>query len=83
MADGTFAHTIEADLEGDKVRFAPPEYVIIRKLQFYREGGSQKHLRDISRMLLGLGDSWDCAKLLELIQQHGLKTEWDAAADVH
>lgn len=70
------AHAVEADLDGDKVRFAPPEYVIVRKLQFYREGGSQKHLRDISRMLLGLGDSWVRAKLLELIQQHGLHAEW-------
>ena len=30
---------------------APPEYVIVRKLQFYHEGGSEKHLRDISAML--------------------------------
>ena len=36
--------------------FAPPEYVIIRKLQFYREGGSPKYLRDISRMLISLGE---------------------------
>lgn len=77
------AHAIEADLDGDKVRFAPPEYVIIRKLQFYREGGSQKHLRDISRMLLGLGDSWDRAKLCELVQQHGLMAEWDAASHIN
>ncbi len=37
---------------------APPEYVIVRKLQFFREGGSQKHLRDISRMLTALGEEW-------------------------
>src|SRR5207245_3851957 len=33
------------------ITLAPPEYVIIRKLEFYREGGSEKHLRDISSML--------------------------------
>ena len=73
------AHAVEADLDGDTVRFAPPEYVIVRKLQFYREGGSEKHLRDISRMLLGLGDSWSRTKLLELVEQHGLQPEWGRA----
>jgi hypothetical protein len=66
-----------------RVLLAPPEYVTIRKLQFYREGGSEKHLRGISRMLLGLGDSWNRAKLLELVQQHGLKTEWDEVLALH
>ena len=30
-----------------KVAFAPPEYVVLRKLEFYREGGSTKHVSDI------------------------------------
>lgn len=30
---------------------APPEYVIVRKLEYYREGGSSKHVRDIRSML--------------------------------
>jgi hypothetical protein len=34
---------------------APPEYVVLRKLAFYREGGSEKHLRDI-RGILALAD---------------------------
>ena len=37
-------------LDDDQVSFAPPEYVIVRKLEFFREGGSEKHLRDIGRM---------------------------------
>lgn len=37
---------------GDSVLWvAPPEYVIIGKLEFYREGGSEKHIRDIRGML--------------------------------
>ncbi len=39
------------DIEGLPVAFTPPEYLIIRKLEFYREGGSEKHLRDIAAML--------------------------------
>lgn len=34
-----------------RVWVAPPEYVILRKLQFYHEGRSEKHLRDIQKML--------------------------------
>ena len=37
------------------VHVAPPEYVVLRKLAFYREGGSEKHLRDI-RGILALAD---------------------------
>lgn len=56
------------------VWLAPPEYVIAHKLEFYREGGSEKHLRDIRGILAvtevdrafleneigrrGLGDLW-------------------------
>ncbi len=70
------ANAVEADLEGERVVFAPPEYVMIRKLQFYREGQSQKHLRDISRMLSGLGPDWSRKKLAEMILEHGLAPEW-------
>jgi hypothetical protein len=71
------AHVIEADIEGEKVVFAPPEYVIVRKLQFFREGGSTKHLRDISRMLTGLGDDWERQPLLDMIHAQGLQNEWN------
>ena len=30
---------------------APPEYIIVHKLEFFREGGSETHLRDIRGML--------------------------------
>ena len=33
------------------VSVAPPEYVILRKLEYYREGGSEKHVRDFRAML--------------------------------
>ncbi len=70
------ANARSVDIEGDLVVFAPPEYVIVRKLQFYREGEAAKHLRDISRMMSSLGGEWDCQPLIELIKQHGLDNEW-------
>ncbi len=30
---------------------APPEYVVVRKLQYYEESGSDRHLRDVAAML--------------------------------
>jgi hypothetical protein len=33
--------------ESHEVSVAPPEYVILRKLEFFREGGSSKHPQDI------------------------------------
>jgi hypothetical protein len=34
-------------LDGRLIPVAPPEYVVLRKLEFYREGRSSKHLTDI------------------------------------
>lgn len=34
-----------------QISIAPPEYVILHKLEFYREGGHQKHLRDIAGVI--------------------------------
>ena len=69
-----------ADLDGDPVNFAPPEYVIIRKLQFFKEGGSSKHLRDINRMVVSLGAAWDRRELEEMIGKFSLRCEWEMAS---
>lgn len=36
---------------GKIVRFAAPEDVILKKMEYYQQGGSEKHLRDITGML--------------------------------
>lgn len=41
----------EIQFDNSTIWMAPPEYVIIGKLEFFREGGSEKHLRDIRGML--------------------------------
>jgi len=35
----------EFTIEGEPIWVAPPEYVILRKLEYFREGKSEKHLR--------------------------------------
>ena len=66
----------QVEFEGEPVVLAPPEYVIVRKLEYYREGGSEKHLRDIRSMLAISGDQLDRSALNEWIQQRGLQAEW-------
>lgn len=56
---------------------APPEYVIIRKLEYYKEGGSVKHLSDIKRLLEVSGDILDTSALKEKIAKYDLSAEWE------
>ena len=67
------------EIEADSITLAPPEYVIVRKLQFYREGKSQKHLRDAGRMLIGLGENWSRETLHSMIEEQALAREWQEA----
>jgi hypothetical protein len=67
-------HQIE--FEGESMNLAPPEYVILRKLEYFREGGSDKHLRDIRSMLGVSGEQMDHAALNKWIQKRSLEAEW-------
>ena len=55
---------------------APPEYVIVRKLEYYREGRSEKHLTDIRGMMEVSGDIVDRGELDRWIQDRSLDCEW-------
>jgi hypothetical protein len=69
-----FEHRREIRVDDIAVWVAPPEYVIVGKLEFYREGGSEKHLRDI-RGMLAVTDV-DRAFLEKEIAQRGLADVW-------
>ncbi len=56
--------------------FSAPEDVIIKKLEYFREGGSEKHLRDIVGVLKVQGDRIDRAYLTDWIVRLGLQAEW-------
>ncbi len=44
-------HIRRIETPSSPINIAPPEYIILHKLEFYREGGSQKHLRDIAGII--------------------------------
>lgn len=56
--------------------FAPPESVIVNKLLFFKEGGSEKHVEDIRAMLESTTDI-DRNVLLEWIQEFRVEPEWE------
>ncbi|MBI4238054.1 MAG: hypothetical protein HY696_06505 [Deltaproteobacteria bacterium] len=64
-------------MDGHSVRIAPPEYVITRKLEFFREGGSEKHLLDIRSMLAHSRAQIDQAILDQWITQRGVRPQWE------
>jgi len=36
---------------GGEILYAPAEYVIVWKVAYFREGGGEKHIRDVRRMI--------------------------------
>ncbi len=63
-------------VEGHPAYFAPPEYVILAKLEFFREGGSEKHLRDIRGMLAVSGEQIDRTRIEDAVTKLGLAEQW-------
>lgn len=72
-----FTKIHEVSLNQKKVFFAPPEYVIIRKLEYYREGNSEKHVRDIQAMLQHSKSEIDMHELERIVHDQGLESVWE------
>lgn len=61
--------------------FASPEDIIIKKMEYYREGGSEKHLRDITGILLVSGEEIDADYVSEWAGRLGLTEIWNAVRE--
>lgn len=59
-------------------RFAAPEDVILKKMEYYREGGSEKHLRDITGIMTVSAGMIDEPYIGEWADRMGLREIWDA-----
>jgi hypothetical protein len=62
---------------GEPIVVAPPEYVIVRKLEYFREGGSEKHLRDVRAMLAVSRELIDNEALKEWIRRQDVWKQWE------
>ncbi len=63
--------------EGVEVTFASPEDVIIRKMQYFRDGGSEKHLRDIASVLKIQLDRIDRQYISAWADRLAVRDVWD------
>ena len=61
---------------GRTVWFAAPEAVILHKLRYFRDGGGEKHLRDIRGMLAVSGDTIDLPAIDEACAKWDLLAGW-------
>lgn len=77
-----FKHRKRVELDANlSLWIAPPEYVILKKLMFYREGQSEKHIRDIANILAISSDEIDINFLKSQIGEHGLSNQWAQVKD--
>lgn len=74
-----FARVRRIEMPGGRVEpFASPEDVILKKLEFFREGGSSKHLRDIASMIAVQGaESLDWRYVEDWAGRLGVTSELD------
>ena len=73
----------EIEFFNKKLFIAPPEYVIIKKLEFYKEGKSQKHLTDIKNMLINSREKINFILLDKYVKSFNLEDEWEEVANDH
>lgn len=66
---------------GVRAAFASPEDVILKKLEYFREGGSDKHLRDIAGVLKITGAELDHRYVAAWADRLGLAGLWREALE--
>ena len=74
-----FKRRRDVEISGEWVSVAPPEYVVLRKLEYFREGGSVKHLRDIAWMLRVSAALIDLPLLEAKVREQGVGRQWEEA----
>jgi hypothetical protein len=72
----------QVEFEDSTIFIAPPEYIIINKLEFYREGKSQKHLTDIKGIVNNSSELIDFELLNDLIKEKSLLEYWEAVKKI-
>ena len=72
-------HRNSRTVEAEVVQFAPIEYVIVNKLRYFQMGGSDRHLRDVTRMMEISGSEVDLPTLHHWIARQHLEGEWAKA----
>jgi hypothetical protein len=70
-------HRKVVSIEGERMQPAPIEYVIANKLRYARDGGADRHLRDVVRMLQLNQANIDLPTLDRWLAHRGVRGEWE------
>ncbi|OGD10433.1 MAG: hypothetical protein A2Y86_08925 [Candidatus Aminicenantes bacterium RBG_13_62_12] len=65
-------------LEDTEANFASPEDVIIKKMEYYKEGSSEKHIRDILGMMKISGEMIDLEYISSWVKRLNLDGIWQS-----
>ena len=68
---------VKINFEGSEIYLAPVEYVVIKKLEWYKEGKSPKHLSDIQNILSNSESLINFSFLGEKIREFELESVWE------
>jgi hypothetical protein len=71
-----FTRMQRLDVGGFRVQFASPEDAILMKLVYYREGGSDRHLRDVGGVLQIRGAAVDRGYIASWAETLGVSDVW-------
>lgn len=71
----------EPILPGRDAYFARPEDVILNKLLYYQQGGSDRHLRDVAGMLRVSGPEIDTRYIDDWARRLGVDGAWQAVRE--
>lgn len=82
LHEWALARRTRVSVEGDVVWVAPADYVVIRKLQYLRDGGSVKHVDDVRAMMRMMGTTLDRPTLESTVARLGLQAEWQRVIEV-
>jgi hypothetical protein len=77
-----FDHIQWLDVQDLRVPVAPIEYVIVRKLSYFAQSGSTRHLEDIARMCRVQGQAIDSRWLEHWIDRLGVRDAWNRSAEI-
>ena len=80
LQEWALANVRRVDVDGTPLALAPPEYVIVKKLEFFREGGSHKHLDDIAAILRHQRGALDVAFIEGHVRRLALDAAWSLAS---
>lgn len=77
LHEWAFKKSVKGLIDSETVSIAPPEYVIVRKLIYYKEGRSEKHLEDIGNVIRTSREEIDFEEIEAKVKEFNLNEYWN------